>query len=504
VADILEITPQKLAYYAYKNRPYKSFLIPKRRGGFRQISAPAGNLKIIQLRLNHVLRLIYRTRSSVHGFCLGRSIVTNAAQHTKRRFVFNIDLKDFFGSINFGRVRGMLMAPPYRVGSGAATVIAQLCTLAGVLPQGAPTSPIITNMICGRLDSDIKKLASNHRCRYTRYADDITLSASTRSFPEALARVDSGRGTEQLVVGDALLEAIRKNGFEVNQEKVRLLRQGERQEVTGLVANRFPNVPRSYVRELRGLLHAWQKYGIDAAAHEFFTKHDRKARDRGDAELLIKVVRGKIEFVGSVRGSDPIYLKLLRTFANLNPALGIEIPEEAATDGQDEKDDLLPIWRKKFFLKKFPLLCQQATTSAPLSILMIDLDHFKNVNDENGHATGDEVLVAASKIILNRCRGKGEVCRYGGEEIAVLLPNFTAQEAALLAELIRSDIEKTPLGNKQISITASIGIATAPDCALEPEVLFKAADEAVYSAKDSGRNCVKSAPTAATGQPIRE
>jgi RNA-directed DNA polymerase len=113
---LLEVPAKSLAFYAYKNRAYKTFSIPKRRGGTpRTISAPANKLKMIQQKLNHVLRLIYRTRNVVHGFALGRSIVTNSAAHTKNRYVLNVDLKDFFTAINFGRVRGMLMASPYSV-----------------------------------------------------------------------------------------------------------------------------------------------------------------------------------------------------------------------------------------------------------------------------------------------------------------------------------------------------------------------------------------------------
>jgi RNA-directed DNA polymerase len=331
VAGLLEIPDRTLTYYAYRNRSYKTFSIPKRRGGTRTISAPANNLKILQQKLNHVFRLVYKTKNVVHGFAVGKDIVTNAALHTKRRFVLNIDLKDFFHSINFGRVRGMLMARPYFVGSGAATVLAQVCTFDGKLPQGAPTSPMVTNMVCGRLDSELKKLAFSHRCNYTRYADDITISSSRRSFPHSLAEHKGAPGSA--AVGIELMKAIKSNGFEVNPDKVRLQLFNERQEVTGLVCNKFPNVPRAYIRQLRGTLHAWKKFGGLAAAAHFFANYYHKRPGIGDVEVFKRVIRGRIEFVGHVRGKDdPIYRKSLLQFGELNPECRIEIGDDIDTD----------------------------------------------------------------------------------------------------------------------------------------------------------------------------
>jgi RNA-directed DNA polymerase len=327
---LLEVPAKTLTYYAYKNRAYTTFSIPKRRGGTRTISAPANKLKIVQQKLNHVFRLIYRTRNVVHGFALGRSIVTNSAAHTKNRYILNVDLKDFFTAVTFRRVRATLMAQPYSVGPTAATTIAQLCTANGSLPQGAPTSPILTNMVCGRMDSHLKKLARTYRCNYTRYADDITFSTSLRSFPFALA--ETVAATTKVVVGAELLHAITTNGFEVNPDKVRLQEWRQRQEVTGLVSNKFPNVARSYIRQLRAIMHAWNKFGADNTAKEFFSKHYYKGNS-GDADKLRRVVRGRIEFVGQVRGKDdPIFRRLLLDFGILNPEYGIEVGDDIDTD----------------------------------------------------------------------------------------------------------------------------------------------------------------------------
>jgi RNA-directed DNA polymerase len=116
IADLLGVSYPRLVYHIYvvdPNERYKTFEIPKKSGGVRQISTPITALKIIQRKLNQVLQAVYEIKPSVHGFVMGKNIVTNAQAHAKKRYVFNIDLKDFFPSINFGRVRGMFMATPY-------------------------------------------------------------------------------------------------------------------------------------------------------------------------------------------------------------------------------------------------------------------------------------------------------------------------------------------------------------------------------------------------------
>jgi RNA-directed DNA polymerase len=224
------------------------------------------------------------------------------------------------------------MAHPYSVGSEAATIISQLCTFRGSLPQGAPTSPILTNIVCGRLDSTLKKLARTYRCRYTRYADDITFSTSLRSFPASLAEVKAEGPTIKAFAGPELAKVIKDNGFEINAKKVRIQTWRERQEVTGLVSNKFPNTERSYIRQLRSIIHAWRTYGPDATAKEFFEKYYSKGNS-GDADKLKRVVRGRIEFVGQVRGKDdPIYRRLLLEFGILNPELGIEVGDDIDTN----------------------------------------------------------------------------------------------------------------------------------------------------------------------------
>jgi diguanylate cyclase (GGDEF)-like protein len=156
-----------------------------------------------------------------------------------------------------------------------------------------------------------------------------------------------------------------------------------------------------------------------------------------------------------------------------------------------EKDDLLPVLRRKVFDKDLVALSGAASEAEPVSLLMLDLDHFKAVNDTHGHPIGDEVLIECASTIARRCRHKGKVYRFGGEEIAVLLPNFTASEAVALAESIRCEIEASRMSSKKLSISASIGVATAPVHATEGKQLLGAADKALYAAKGRGRNLVR-------------
>lgn len=326
IADLLEVSYDRLIYHAYKApavEKYKVFEVPKKNGGSRKISSPSTGLKAIQRKLSQVLYSTYKPNISVHGFVPTQSIVTNAEQHIHKRFVFNIDLQDFFGSVHFGRVRGIFMAPPYKLPKEVSTVLAQVCCFENRLPQGAPTSPVVSNMVCARLDSELKRLARKTKCTYTRYADDITFSTTLSQFPQDLAYVIlSVKGdvfkTEKVEVGDRLASVIKDNGFVINDKKVRLQHRSHHQEVTGITVNQFPNVKRSFIREISLLLHVWDKYGSDSAQKEYSKAKIGKLNVDDDDTSFVEAVRGKINFLGMVRGKkDKIYLKYLNWYQRL-------------------------------------------------------------------------------------------------------------------------------------------------------------------------------------------
>jgi len=322
VAALLDVTYSQLTYHANRSDParrYVAFSVAKRAGGSRQIFAPATPLKILQQKLNQVFQAVYVPRPSTQGFVAGRNVVTNAQKHSNKRWVLNLDLEDFFPSINFGRVRGLFMAWPYNRNSEIATVLAQICCHENQLPQGAPTSPTVSNMICAKLDKELQWLAQNHKCDYSRYADDLTFSTSLRTLSPELARLRAYPAQPEVEVGPALRKIIESNGFQVNRDKMRLRRYDRRQEVTGLKVNNFPNVKKRYLSQLRAMLHAWKKWGYEAAETEFLTRYDRKHRKpEAQPPSFGRVLAGKIAYLGMVRGkASLVYRELSGTYDSL-------------------------------------------------------------------------------------------------------------------------------------------------------------------------------------------
>lgn len=323
VADLLQVSDYQLRYHIYINpldKAYTKFEIPKKSGGNRIITTPSSSLKILQFKLNQVFKSIYKPKFSTHGFAVGKSILTNAQKHLKQRYILNLDLENFFPSINFGRVRGLLMAKPYNCNPKVATVLAQLCCYDNQLPQGSPSSPILSNMICAKLDSQLQRLAKKHRCIYTRYADDITFSTFRYKFPQSLFYHSTE--SNEFALGGSINQIIEENGFKVNLSKVRLQSKYGHQEVTGITVNEKLNVNRKYIRNIRAVLHAWEKYGLEKTQQEFWQRYDQKKRLCRNENSFQAIVKNRIEFVGLVKGKDnPTYLKLLRSLSVVAPEL---------------------------------------------------------------------------------------------------------------------------------------------------------------------------------------
>jgi RNA-directed DNA polymerase len=351
VAELLEVKYAQLAFHLYKStssEKYTTFEIPKRSGGKREIKVPISPIKIIQLKLNEVLREVYKPKKPVHGFVCGRNIMSNARHHVNKRWVLNIDLKDFFPTISFRRIRGMFINRPYRIGEDAATVLAQICCCDGTLPQGAPTSPIISNLICSKLDSELDRMAHRYKCVYTRYADDLTFSTDEPVFPEALAKK---KGDGSIIAGDEITKIISDNWFEINTKKVKLRKYDMRQEVTGLTVNKLLNVRRRYIKQIRAMLHAWERFGLDYAQTEYMRRHYVK-KHRNPRNAIPKyqdILYGKICFLKQViGGNNPVFLRYFKQFQRLE--LLNRYDEQKANTNAIERGLILEKLMEKLFL----------------------------------------------------------------------------------------------------------------------------------------------------------
>lgn len=204
------------------------------------------NLKIIQRWiLDNILNNI-PVSPYAKGFVKDRSIKDSARFHRKQPKVLSLDISDFFGSINTPKVNNLFFECGYS--KRLCYFLTRLCTHSGALPQGAPTSPAISNIIFHESDLKIARYCSERSIRYTRYADDMTFSGD---FP----------------VGDLIdfvKKTIKSNQLKLNEEKTRLMKQHERQEVTGIVVNKKLQAPRPLRRKLRQEVHYIERFGIEA------------------------------------------------------------------------------------------------------------------------------------------------------------------------------------------------------------------------------------------------
>lgn len=301
----------------YRNRMYQHFSIAKGPNKVRMISAPDKRLKFLQRKLADKLNELYRPRKPVHGFVAERSVKTNALAHLHRRFIVNIDLKDFFPAISQKRIEGVISS--LSIDGRVAEIIARICCANGHLPQGAPSSPVLSNMICFRLDKDLMGLAKEARCIYTRYADDITFSSHRP--PTALFEATpppAGRISPDLFAVN-LRDFFQRNGFAINPDKVHYADRHSRRIVTGLKVNEVLNVDRRYVRNVRAALHSIETLGVEDAQTKFHAEHSGRSS-------LAAHVRGKISFLTHIKGqSDPVVRGITLRFNKCFPARPITV-----------------------------------------------------------------------------------------------------------------------------------------------------------------------------------
>jgi RNA-directed DNA polymerase len=271
------------------NKPlYYNFTIPKKRGSARTILAPNDDLKQMQRRLNFYLQAVYAQvkPEGVHGFikCPGNgtqpnNVITNATQHVNKRYVLNIDVKDFFESITDKMVYETFLSLGLEI--RPASILTMLSTYQHNLPTGAPSSPIISNIVCQELDKVLTNYCVARSITFTRYADDLTFSRNYGFAPETILE---------------LRTIIKRFGFDANEKKLRQQKHNQRQVVTGLVVNKKVNVNRKYRKQLRAVLHDIKVNGLEVAA----------GRDLGAQKTISQfhnVLCGKSNWISQVRNN---------------------------------------------------------------------------------------------------------------------------------------------------------------------------------------------------------
>lgn len=295
----LGVGPKELkAIWWYRERMYEPFTLLTTSGKVRLITAPQPRLKHLQRRIAALLDQLYRPRHPVHGFVAQRSIKTNALTHLHRRYVLNLDLKDFFPTITENRVSGVLRA--LGIDERVAGIVARICCYQGTLPQGAPTSPVLSNMVCFRLDKVLMLIARDARSLYTRYADDLTFSSYQPPVPLFETALPPTGHFNPDLLSARLRDAFPSNGFHLNPDKAHYADRHSRRMVTGLKINDLVNVDRRFVRNLRAAIHSVESLGLPAAQSRFQTKYG------GTVDLALHL-RGKISWLASIKGqTDPV------------------------------------------------------------------------------------------------------------------------------------------------------------------------------------------------------
>ena len=258
---------------------YQKIQIPKRNGAWRTLYVPDSLLKYVQKQILHKVLTQLPVSYCASAYKKGCSLKENAAPHTGKSIVLKLDILDFFGNITYISVYqhafpGELFPPPVR------TLLAHLCCYRDFLPQGAPTSPYISNLVLFPFDRYMERWCKNQNITYTRYCDDLTFSGSFE--PKAVIRK----------VSSFLL----RMGFEINPKKMKICPQGQRQIITGIVVNEKTQVPKTYRRNLRQEIYYIEKFGL--------SEHLAHIHLDLTPEKYLEHLKGKLRYVLQINPQD--------------------------------------------------------------------------------------------------------------------------------------------------------------------------------------------------------
>lgn len=319
LANKMGVNLKQLRFLTYTQKlsnrtDYVRFKMAKKTGGFREISAPKPKLKRLQYWiLDNILNKV-EVSEQTHGFVAKRSIISNATPHINRAVVINCDLQNFFPTLSYPRVKGLFKSLGYS--AEVATILAILTTEAEqkevvldgeklylytgkrYLPQGSPASPMITNLICRKMDKRMQGIATTLNFTYTRYADDMTFSAN--EYPNINKMLYWVKGITK------------EEGFTLHPEKTRIMKKGSCQEVTGVVVNEKASVNKKELKKFRALLYQIEQTGIEGKSWH------------GKSENLVAVIWGYANFikmVDSEKGAK--YMAQVKAIMEKYPSLNI-------------------------------------------------------------------------------------------------------------------------------------------------------------------------------------
>jgi len=421
-------------------------------------------------------RRTIKSRVLSHGFKKGFSIATNAQLHRNRRYVFNVDLKDFFPSVNFGRVRGFFINDRnFSLNPKIATILAQIACHENRLPQGSPCSPVVSNLITHILDLKLNKLANDARCTYSRYADDITFSTNEKVFPAAIGRLVRG-SDDKWVAGDDVVRLVYRAGFKVNHDKTRMQYRDSRQDVTGLIVNKKINVRREYLKQTRAMCHHLFNYGYFHCI--------------SDGEILSpknEVLRGRLDFIYHIMSRSAAGLsdgsgieRLYSRFLDYSSFYGIHRPRvicEGKTDNIYIKSAI-----KKFGLK-YPLLFG-ASGENPLKI------DFFNYSDKTAKLQGLSGGGGELSKLLSSYRVRTRYFKHGAIQPTIIVVDNDSGSKGIFKHLTNILGEDVDGSEPYYHVYENLYVIPIPKVNAAIEDLFE--PEVLQRKLDDGRSFTKS------------
>jgi RNA-directed DNA polymerase len=306
-----------------------------RRG--RIVWAPRQELRVVQRSVCRFVQPRFQPHRIAHAYARRRSIKTNAEQHVGKTLLLHVDLKNFFASITVDAVVRKLHELFSELDLADIEALADLCCLRGRLPQGAPSSPILSNLVCQDLDEGLEILGKSFGFDPSRYSDDMAFSTNDEEFAKEIVKIHGHGKARQIEVGTALRELIERQGFSINPRKLRFQTRSDRQQVTGLTVNDGVSVPIEFRRGIRAQLNRWKTLGLGAAA---------KLCTQGTTpKEFVWSLEGRIGFIRQVRGqSCRHYQRFLHEFAELkarDTSLIIAARRLSPRRGIDNVDNLI-------------------------------------------------------------------------------------------------------------------------------------------------------------------